>query len=70
VASLILAAIFGFPARIAFSMAIALPLAGAQVWQMWRIRRGLTPLWRSLTLGAVGLFVLVVYFELIGFLLG
>jgi 1,4-dihydroxy-2-naphthoate octaprenyltransferase len=69
-ASLILATIFGFPARIAFSMAIALPLAGAQIWQMWRIRRGLAPLWRSLTLGAVGLFALVVYFELIGFLLG
>lgn len=69
-ASLILAAIFGVPARIAFSTAIALPLAGAQIWQMWRIRRGLTPLWRSLTLGAVGLFALVVYFELIGFLLG
>jgi len=67
---LIVAALTGFPTRITFSMVIALPLAGAQFWQMWRIRRGLVPLWRSLTLGAVALFTLVVYFELIGFLLG
>lgn len=69
-ASLIAAVLVGFPIRIIYSMTIALPLAGAQVWQMWRIRRGLAPLWRSLTLGAVALFALVVYFEFFGFLLG
>lgn len=67
--SLIGATLIGLPIRIAISMAIALPLAAAQIWHMWRIRRGLTPLWRTLTLGAVALFVLAAYFELIGFLL-
>jgi 1,4-dihydroxy-2-naphthoate octaprenyltransferase len=67
--SMAIGALVGLPMRIALSMAIAMPLAGAQVWQMWRIRRGFAPLWRTLTLGAVALFALVVYFELIGFLL-
>lgn len=65
----VIAALLGLPARIAFSMAITLPLAGAQVWQLWRIRRGFSPLRRTLTWGAVALFTLAVYFELIGFLL-
>jgi 1,4-dihydroxy-2-naphthoate octaprenyltransferase len=69
-ASLVAAALLGFPMRILYSIAIALPLAAAQIWQLWRIRRGFAPLWRSLTLGAVALFTLVVYFELIGFTFG
>ncbi len=64
-----IAALAGLPIRIALSMAITMPLAGAQIWQMWRIRRGFVPLWRTLTLGAVALLALAVYFELIGFLL-
>lgn len=69
-ASLVAAALLGFPTRIIYSIAITLPLAAAQIWQLWRIRRGFAPLWQSLTLGAVALFTLVVYFELIGFALG
>jgi 1,4-dihydroxy-2-naphthoate octaprenyltransferase len=67
--SMVIGVLVGLPMRIALSMAIAMPLAGAQIWQMWRIRRGFAPLWRTITLGAVALFALVVYFELIGFLL-
>jgi 1,4-dihydroxy-2-naphthoate octaprenyltransferase len=59
----------GLPTRIAISMAITLPLAAAQIWQLSRIRRGFPPRWRMLTVGGVALFILAVYFELIGFVL-
>jgi 1,4-dihydroxy-2-naphthoate octaprenyltransferase len=59
----------GLPTRIAISMAITIPLAAAQIWQMSRIRRGFPPHWRMLTVGGAALFILAVYFELIGFLL-
>ncbi|HEY69752.1 MAG TPA: prenyltransferase [Anaerolineae bacterium] len=69
VLSLVIALWIGMPTRIAISMAIALPLAAAQIWQLSRIRRGLPPRWRILTIGGVALFILAVYFELIGFVL-
>jgi 1,4-dihydroxy-2-naphthoate octaprenyltransferase len=59
----------GTPIRIAISMAIALPLGAAQVWQLSRIRRGFPPRWRMLTVGGAALFILAVYFELIGYIL-
>ncbi|MEW6567900.1 MAG: prenyltransferase [Chloroflexota bacterium] len=59
----------GLPARVALGSLIALPLALAQVWQMARIRAGFKPQWRMLTVNAIGLFVLVAYLEIVGFLL-
>lgn len=58
----------GLPRRVGLGAIIALPLAIAQVWQMERIRRGFPVRWRTLTLGAVGLFALTVYLILIGYL--
>jgi 1,4-dihydroxy-2-naphthoate octaprenyltransferase len=69
VLSVLIALWIGMPTRIAISMAIALPLAAAQIWQLSRIRRGFPPRWRMLTVGGVALFILAVYFELIGFVL-
>lgn len=69
VASLSFAYASGLPVRVAVGALILLPLAAAQIWQMRRIRNGLPPRWRLLTTGAVGLFALLSYFELTGFLL-
>ena len=69
VLSLLIALWIGMPTRIAISMTITLPLATAQVWQLSRIRRGFPPRWRMLTIGGVAVFILAVYFELIGFIL-
>ncbi len=57
------------PRRVAIGALIALPLGLAQVWQMARIRAGLKPQWRALTVNAVGLFLLAAYLETVGFLL-
>jgi 1,4-dihydroxy-2-naphthoate octaprenyltransferase len=59
----------GLPHRVAFGALIALPLAAAQIWQISRIRRGFPTRWRTLTYGALGLFGLMVYLELIGYML-
>lgn len=69
IASFVIAYFSGFPRRVVMGMIIAFPLALAQIWQMGRIRRGFPPNWRVLTFSAVGLFALVVYLELIGYLL-
>lgn len=68
-ASLIGGYFFGMPARVAVGPMIALPLAAAQVWFMWRIRRGFPPRWNLLTASAVGVYSLMAYFELAGYLL-
>lgn len=59
----------GLPRRVALGAIIALPLGMAQVWQMARIRAGYRPQWRALTVNAAGLFLLVSYLEIVGFLL-
>lgn len=66
--SYLLAFLSGFPRRVSVGATIVLPLAIAQVWQMSRLRAGFKPHWRTLTLVALGLFGLAVYFELAGFL--
>jgi 1,4-dihydroxy-2-naphthoate octaprenyltransferase len=60
----------GLPQPIGWGGLIALPLAAAQIWQMRRIRAGLPPRWRHLTVGAVTLVCLMVYFTLLGFVAG
>lgn len=67
--SIVIAYINGLPTRVVLGTAIALPLAIAQTWQMWRIRSGYAPNWRLLTYSALGLFALVAYLELVGYLL-
>lgn len=62
------AGVVGLPPKVVIGGLIALPLAGAQLWQMERIRRGLRPQWRLLTINAVGLFGLTAYLEMIGFI--
>lgn len=59
----------GMPWRVVRGEIILLPLAAAQIWQMARIRAGLSPQYRNLSLGAAGLLVLAAYLLLIGFLL-
>lgn len=66
--SLLLAFLTGLPRRVAIGSIIALPLALAQIWQMGRIRGGSPVRWRTLTLSAIGLFGLITYLELIGYL--
>lgn len=66
--SLLMAFFFGLPRRVALGTLIALPLAIAQIWQIARIREGFPPRWRILTGGAVLLFGLMVYLEMIGYL--
>ncbi len=75
-AALALAALFvllaylnGFPRRVAYGALIAAPLALAQAWQMGRIRQGYPPRWQLLRYGAVTLFGLTLYLELVGFFL-
>lgn len=69
IAGLAAAAWGGLPRRVSLGSLIALPLAVAQIWQMWRIRNGFPPRWRVLTSGAAGLFALTAYLMLVGFLL-
>jgi 1,4-dihydroxy-2-naphthoate octaprenyltransferase len=69
VVSIAIAFLFGLPPRVAAGALIALPLAFAQIWQMDRLRRGFPARWRPLTVGAMGLFGLMTYLELIGYML-
>jgi 1,4-dihydroxy-2-naphthoate octaprenyltransferase len=67
IGSILVAFLFGFPWRVALNTLIALPLALAQIWQVERIRQGYPPNWRILTLGAIALFGLTAYLQLIGY---
>jgi 1,4-dihydroxy-2-naphthoate octaprenyltransferase len=67
--SLILGYSLGLPTRVALGSLIALPLGIAQIWQMNRIRNGFPARWNTFTIGALGLFVLTAYLELVGYLL-
>lgn len=69
VLSTAIAFLYGLPPRVAAGALIALPLAVAQIWQMDRLRRGFPARWRPLTVGAMGLFGLMAYLELIGYML-
>jgi len=66
--SLGLAYLFGYPARIAWSMFIVLPLAAAQIVQIGRIRLGAPPKFRLMEITAYVIFFLTLYFQLVGFL--
>lgn len=65
----LVSALDGLPRRVAIGALIALPLGLAQVWQMARIRAGLKPQWRALTVNAVSLFLLTAYLETVGYIL-
>ena len=69
VLSTAIAFLYGLPPRVAAGALIALPLAVAQIWQMDRLRRGFPARWRPLTVGAMGLFGLMTYLLLIGYML-
>ncbi|NIM92283.1 MAG: hypothetical protein GTO18_01010 [Anaerolineales bacterium] len=69
IGSFIVAYFLGMPPRVFFGTLIALPLAVAQVWQMYRIRQGYPPNWRVLTANAVVLFGLTAYLEVVGYIL-
>ena len=58
----------GLPWRVTLGTLIAVPLGIAQIWQMNRIKRGLAPNWRMLTLSAFLLFSLTTYLEWMGYL--
>jgi 1,4-dihydroxy-2-naphthoate octaprenyltransferase len=65
----VIAFFYGLPRRVSLGALIALPLALAQIWQMDRLRRGFPARWRTLTIGAIGLFALSSYLVLTGYLL-
>lgn len=67
--SLGVAYLFGLPQRVTLGALIVVPLAGAQIWQINRIRNGFPPRWTSLTFSALALFVIAAYLELAGYLL-
>jgi 1,4-dihydroxy-2-naphthoate octaprenyltransferase len=59
----------GLPYKVAVGPLIALPLAVAQVWTLWRIRSGSPPRWTILTASALVILGLMIYLELAGYLL-
>lgn len=59
----------GLPPRVGYGALIVVPLALAQIWQLNRIRQAHPPRWNSLTIGAMALFAIAAYLELIGYLL-
>jgi len=60
---------FGLPPRVGLGALIVVPLAGAQIWQLNRIRQGHPPKWTTLTFSALALFGIAAYLELAGYLL-
>jgi 1,4-dihydroxy-2-naphthoate octaprenyltransferase len=70
VVSFVAAYFLGLPGRVAGGTLIAVPLAIAQIWQMDRVRQGYPAKWRTLIYGAVALFAITTYFELIGYVMG
>jgi 1,4-dihydroxy-2-naphthoate octaprenyltransferase len=69
IVSIVVAFFLGMPLRVAINTLIALPLALALIWQMERIRRGYPPRWRTLTYGALALFALTAYLEILGYMM-
>jgi len=67
--SFAIAFLFGLPPRVGLGALIVVPLAGAQMWQLNRIRQGYPPKWTTLTFTALALFGIAAYLELAGYLL-
>ncbi|GMR09712.1 MAG: 1,4-dihydroxy-2-naphthoate polyprenyltransferase [Anaerolineae bacterium] len=67
--SFAIAFMFGLPPRVGLGALIVVPLAGAQMWQLNRIRQGYPPKWTTLTFSALALFAIAAYLELAGYLL-
>lgn len=61
--------VLGLPYKVAVGPMIALPLAVAQIFTLWRIRGGAPPRWTMLTISAVVILGLMAYLELAGYLL-
>jgi 1,4-dihydroxy-2-naphthoate octaprenyltransferase len=61
---LTLAITFGLPWRIGLPGLLTLPLGLLQVWMVNRVAAGAKPQWRSLTMTAITLLGLLVYFLL------
>lgn len=59
----------GLPDGVALRVLLVLPLALAQIWQMWRLRSGYPTQWRTLTWSSFLLFTLTAYLEVAGYLL-
>lgn len=57
-----IARLFSYPWFASLSGILALPVGIFQIWQMRQISQGSKPNWNLLTIGAVSLFVLPVYF--------
>ena len=66
--SLTIGYFFGLSQRIFLGALIALPLGVAQIWQMHRIRSGFPPRWKVFTTSSLGLYALILYLLLLGFL--
>jgi hypothetical protein len=67
--SFMIAYLNGLPRRVALGSVIALPLALAQIWQMERVRRGYPPRFRVVRASAFGLYGLMLYLQISGYLL-
>lgn len=59
----------GMPNRVWLGFLLVVPLAGAQIWQMARIRRGFPARWGMTSAVAMATFGLALYLELTGYLL-
>jgi len=68
-ASLGVGYLLGLPYKVAVGPMIALPLAVAQIWILWRIRGGAPPRWTMLAISELVILGLMTYLELAGYLL-
>jgi 1,4-dihydroxy-2-naphthoate octaprenyltransferase len=66
--SLTVSYFYGLSPRVFLGTLIALPLGISQIWQMQRIRNGAPPRWKVFTTSAIGLYALMLYLLLLGFL--
>ncbi|MFC2026029.1 prenyltransferase [Chloroflexota bacterium] len=57
-----IASIFGLPMFVVLPALISLPVGIFQIWQIRRIGDGAKPNWNHLTIGALALFISMVYF--------
>jgi 1,4-dihydroxy-2-naphthoate octaprenyltransferase len=64
-----LAYLAGLPANVASATLLILPLAGAQLWQMHRIRSGAPPPWRWLRINSHAMIWIHLYLQYAGYLL-
>lgn len=64
---LVMAAIFGFPWRIAWQPLLTIPLTIFQIWQLGRIENGQKPNWRMLIIVSVAIPALTAYLMAVSF---